>query len=241
MLRQALKLLILIHVGGDTKLDEGCRSLSHEIIAQTFPAIEDSEPVIATPCFIRGQMGPYLAEIAKTLMRDVLKRIEDLSLTPENCQYFPVVLSTFAVLFMAMESIQYHAAKESYHALYDSDAVRAGERQQALANEEEGVKNLLKFYADCFGDYHAKLHDHSASTFQHFTTTTATKSASGGDSERDRTIAYLRELKGAVDRARKYLIAKRDSTVAITRENVGKGDMSAYFDRLLAKLFLVRA
>ena len=207
-------------------------------MAQTFPEIEDTETEIATPCFIRGQLGPILANMAKKLMWDVLGRLEVLSLTPDNCQYFPITLSTFAALFMAVESIQYHAAKESYHTSYDSDADRALERTHALGNEAEGVENLLDFYAHTFGNCHANMHDPSVSIFQQFAAAAA-RSASGAEGERERTIEYLRNLKMAIDHARPYLLEKVDDM--FTHEKLEKGDMSVYFDRLLAKLFLTRA
>lgn len=51
-------------------------------------------------------------------------------------------------------------------------------------------------------------------------------------------MAYLQTIKDAVDRARRYLVRKKDG--GILGEGLGKGDMSVYFDRLLAKLFLLR-
>jgi len=207
-------------------------------VAQIFPEIGDTETVIATPCFIRGQMGPILAKMAKTLMWDVLGRLEVLSLTPDNCQYFPIILSTFAVLFMAVESIQYHAAKESYHTSYDTDIDRHNERIHVLDNEAEGVENLLNFYANCFGNCHANMHEPSVSSFQHFAAAAA-RSASGVEGERERTIEYLQSIKMAIDHARPYLLSKIDNMSR--NEKLEKGDMSVYFDRLLAKLFLTKA
>lgn len=237
-LRQALKLLILVHIGGDTKLDDNCHCESHNIVAKYFPEIEGSEPVVATPCFIRGQLGPVFAHLAKKLMKDVLSRLELLSLSRDNCQHFPIILSTFAVLFMAVETIQYHAAKESYHASYDTEAERTCEKIHVLANEEEGVENLLNFYNACFGNCHANLHDRSAAGFSHFAAAAARTNGGAGEGERERTVSYLKTIKKAVDRARHYLVRKKDR--GCVGDGLGKGDMSVYFDRLLAKLFLIR-
>lgn len=235
-LRQALKLLVLVHIGGDTKLDDKCYRTSHEIISRYFPETQDSETAMPTPCFIRGQLGPIFALLAKRLMKDVLARLE--ALAGESAQHFPVILSTFAVLFMAVETIQYHAAKESYHASYDSESIRNREKIHVLANEEEGVENLLNFYSACFGNCHANLHERSASGFQRFANDAA-KTGNGFESDKERTVAYLKTIKAAIDRARFYLVAKKDGVGE--QQGLGKGDMSVYFDRLLAKLFLTRA
>lgn len=237
-LRQALKLLILVHIGGDTELDVTCRCRPHNIVAQYFPEIQDSEPVVATPCFIRGQLGPIFAQLARKLMKDVLSRLEILSFSRDNCQHFPIILSTFAVLFMTVETIQYHAAKESYHASYDSEAARALDKTHVDANEQEGVENLLNFYNACFGNCHANLHNHNQTTYSKFAAAAARTNVGGGEADRERTVAYLQTIKDAVDRARHYLVRKKDG--GILGEGLGKGDMSVYFDRLLAKLFLLR-
>lgn len=188
--------------------------------------MQDSSPFVSTPCFIRGQLGPIFAKLATHHMKEVLGHLEKMSFSLDY-KLFPVVLSTFAVLFMAIESIQYHAAKESYHASYDSESARESEKIILDENDREGVENLLNFYKACFGECHTKLHDGVVS-YQHFASTTLSNAL-----DPKNTAAYLKILKGAIDKAKPYLVLKKNST------HESKDDMSFFFDRLLAKLFLI--
>lgn len=208
------------------QLDEDGQIFAHRIVSRYFSDIRDSVPVVALPCFIRGQLGPIFSGLAASHMKVVLSFLEKHS-SGDDYKRFPIILSTFAVLFMAIESIQYHAAKESYHASIDSDEDRETERTYLDANENEGVENLLNFYKACFGECHAKLHDGIAG-FQYFA---AASSSNARESET--TVTYLKTLKAAIDKARPYLNQKRKATAE------SKDDMSFYFDRLLAKLFLI--
>ena len=219
-------LLILVHIGGDAKLDEEGQAFSHNVVARYFPEIQDSAPFVSTPCFIRGQLGPIFANLAARHMKEVLTHLEEISFN-WDCKLFPIVLSTFAVLFMAIESIQYHAAKESYHASYDSESDRESEKVYLDENDKEGVENLLRFYKACFGECHAKLHDGIVG-FQHFAA-----AASSNARDPETTVAYLKALKGAIDKAKPYLTMKKNATLE------SKDDMTFFFDRLLAKLFLI--
>jgi len=225
-LRHALTLLILVHIGGDAKLDEEYQSFSHKVVARYFSEMRDSAPLEYTPCFIRGQLGPIFAKLAARHMKEVLSQLEEISFR-WDCKLFPVVLSTFAVLFMAIESIQYHAAMESYHASYDSETDRENEKIILDENDKEGVENLLNFYKACFGEWHAKLHD-GILGFQHFASTALSNTRNP-----EKTVAYLKKLKAAIDKAKPYLVRKKNATLE------SKDDMSFFFDRLLAKLFLI--
>jgi len=207
-------------------LDDEGQAFSHNIVAQYFPEIQDTAPFVSTPCFIRGQLGPIFANLAAHHMKKVLWHIEEISFS-SDCKLFPIVLSTYAVLFMAIESIQYHAAKESYHASYDKDSDRENEKAYLDENDKEGVQNLLNFYKVCFGECHAKLHDGIVG-FQHFAAITSSNSR-----DPEKTVTYLRTLKDTIDKAKPYLMRKRNTTLE------SKDDMSCFFDRLLAKLFLV--
>jgi hypothetical protein len=188
--------------------------------------MQDSAPFLSTPCFIRGQLGPIFAKLATHHMNEVLAHLGKISFS-SDCKLFSVVLSTYAVLFMAIESIQYHAAKESYHASYDNESDRLSEKIILDENDKEGVENLLNFYKACFGECHAKLHDGIVG-FQHFAS-----SALGNARDPEKTIAYLKKLKSAIDKAKPYLVRKKNATLE------SKDDMSFFFDRLLAKLFLI--
>jgi hypothetical protein len=208
------------------QLDDEGQAFSHNVVARYFPEFQDSAPFVSTPCFIRGQLGPIFASLATHHMKKVLWHLEEISFN-SDCKLFPVVLSTFAVLFMAIESIQYHSAKESYHASYDKESDRESEKFYLDENDKEGVQNLLNFYKACFGECHAKLHDGIVG-FQHFASI-----ASSNSRDPEKTVTYLRTLKDTIDKAKPYLMRKKNVTLE------PKDDMSCFFDRLLAKLFLV--
>lgn len=72
-----------------------------------------------TPCFIRGQLGAVIPHLAQDLLRESLNRLESICLA-RRCTDWPVVLATLATLCMAVESVQYHAAKEPYHVRFDA-------------------------------------------------------------------------------------------------------------------------
>ena len=219
-------LLILVHIGGDVKLDDEGQAFSHNIVGRYFPEFQDTAPFVSTPCFIRDQLGPIFAKLAAQHMKEVLTYLEEISFN-WDCKLFPIVLSTFAVFLMAIESIQYHAAKESYHASYDPVSDRESEKVILDENDKEGVENLLNFYKACFGECHAKLHDGIVG-FQHFAT-----AASSNARDPEKTVTYLKMLKSAIDKAKPYLTRKKNATLK------SKDDMSFFFDRLLAKLFLI--
>ncbi|QDS72754.1 hypothetical protein FKW77_004126 [Venturia effusa] len=109
LLQQALKLLITIHICGDIKISPN--EASQSIINDYLPNIPHSS---ITPCFIRSQLGPVFKEIASKLMKEVLTSLE-LHCLDKTCAHFPLVICTFAVLFMSVESIHYHAARDPYH------------------------------------------------------------------------------------------------------------------------------
>ncbi|KAF2435187.1 hypothetical protein EJ08DRAFT_392655 [Tothia fuscella] len=185
------------------------------------------------PCFIRGQLGPIFAELALEYLRDLLKELEFHCLS-RKCQHFPMVISTFAVVFMAVESIQYHSAKDAYHAHYDDggDAMVHSHRVDGplLVDKSEGVDALLRFYRACFSGCHAEALL-SVSKGKGIA-----KGDKGGESEGagDDGTVFVAGLKKAVEKVQYYL--KGRSKVSIPAKG---GDMTLLFDRLLAKLFLL--
>jgi hypothetical protein len=225
-LRDALKLLILIHVGGDLRIK--IDPTSKFIIQHFFPACTDPHRV--TPCFIRGQIGPVLSKIAHRLMREVLQQLEILSPT-RDCTRFPILFSTFSVLFMAVETLQYHLAKQPYHTHYDEPshaaAATAGCTPFATRNldEWEGAEILRNFYKATFpvcNSQARKLGD-GMPLPESWTT----------NSSEPETRHFFKTLNGAIDEARAYLIDKREVSV------VPANDMSCFFDHLLAKFYLM--
>jgi hypothetical protein len=223
-LREALKLLILVHVGGDLRIKANLNS--NFIIQHFFPTCTDPRRV--TPCFIRGQIGPVLSKIAHRLMREVLQQLEILSPTRAR---FPILFSTFSVLFMAVESLQYHLAKQPYHAHYDEPShtthSAAGCTPFATRNldEWEGAEILRNFYKSTFpvcNSQARKLGD-GMPLPESWTT----------NSSESETRDFFRTLNGAIDVARLYLLGKSERSV------VPASGMSCFFDHLLAKFYLM--
>ena len=111
ILQQSLKLLVLVHIGGDITLNVLDPAVAHMMAAVGLKtALADGAPAALTPCFIRGQLGAVIPVLAQELMRDVLAHLERLAFS-RQCSQWPVVVSSLAVLLMTVESIQYHAAK----------------------------------------------------------------------------------------------------------------------------------
>jgi len=120
---------------------------------------------------------------------------------------------------MAVESIHYHGAKDPYHTIYD-DTARIG----SITTTEEfencnGVKELLGFYhACCHGCHSETLLGSDAS-----------------NASLNRSSGVVQSLKNAVERARMYLVERSMASVS-----AHGGDITIFFDRLLAKLFLLK-
>ncbi|KAK3060490.1 hypothetical protein LTS18_008440, partial [Coniosporium uncinatum] len=182
LLLQALKLLVLVHVGDDLSLDP-----NDDIVRTWFPFFDTPDhpvpstctPREPTPCFIRGQFGAVMPALAERLMKDCLCRLEAMSLS-RQCRVWPVIFATFAVLLMTVETIQYHGAKEGYHAIYDDhDGGYRAEYDCQTASApvpimrpgrsvsedvmggtgDEEVDALLSFYKTCYSGCHSKLQD----------------------------------------------------------------------------------
>jgi hypothetical protein len=250
LLRQALKLLILIHIGGDTFIAP--TPSSRAIIANFFgPGIDDAN---VTPCFIRGQLGPVFTELALDKMREVLRGLEFHCLS-RKCQHFPLVIAAFAIVFMAVESIQYHSAKDPYHANHDTRSVggRGGSvfdshvTNPALTEEDSSsIDALLHFYKACFSGCHRdRLLSVSRGTGD---AADSGSSADGGSESTSPTVGvaegsasgtiFVARLKDAVERVKIYLYERSRAPVS-TNATAKGGDITVFFDRLLAKLFLL--
>ncbi|KAF2842764.1 hypothetical protein M501DRAFT_993526 [Patellaria atrata CBS 101060] len=222
ILHTALKLLVLVHIGDDIQVPHS--PAVQEILADVLP----NNPAVhagATPCFIRGQMGAVMPELARDLMRDILSNLERLSLS-RNCSQWPIVLSAFALVLMTIESVQYHAARVPYHCLYDGNAPSASEysnvkRQAAVleAVDEAGVDTLLNFYKLCYGECHARL----------------TEDAVEMEFERpDPGHRFVASLKRDMQACGAYFEERAKVKVG------GLEDMDLFFDRLVARLLLLR-
>jgi len=217
-LEQALKLLMLIHAGGDLRVKPEHTSLS--IARQYFPNVKLDK---VTPCFIRAQLGPIFSKMSHQYMLQVLKALEILSPT-DNPSKFPIIICTFSVLMMAMESLQFHVAKLPYHTHHDSPPPDLALLEPPTRDLDEMDKSdvLIRFYkaTNC----HARLNKLG-------TGGQASEVLAGLSCDAE-TRNILSSLHCAILSARPYLIAKRHNSLVLGT------DMTAFFDRLLSKMYL---
>jgi hypothetical protein len=229
---------MLIHIGGDLRLVKGDPTADH-ITDRFFPGIDHRR---VTPCFIRAQLGPVFSKLAHQLMKDVLRQLERLS-PMQDTTTFPMVISTFAVLFMALESLQYHFEKTAYHSIHDNPDHFLDPQDPEMKLTNEGSDILLRFYKatvchEQVGTLASGLR--TASTWPGVSPHAPTRhrnSSVGSYSgiTDDRTaINFVLSLRRHLFDIKPYLHqrAKADPIVA-------RGDMSVIFDRLLAQMFLI--
>lgn len=224
VLHQALKLLVLVHVGGDITLPSPSTDpVLEQLVLNTMSL---SEPITPTPCFIRSQFGSIMPSLALNLMREVLLSLEQLLLNRE-CHEWPVALATLIVVLMTIESIQYHAAKLPYHHSYDSGISRSKQEHDSKG-DDEGVKSLLAFYSACFPGCHARLRpDWEGGSHSGSQPGSLTGSSLSPD---DKFIDSVRE---AIRKASPEYLQKRAKA---TRAG---NDMGFFFDRLAARLLVL--
>jgi hypothetical protein len=199
---------------------------------------QHSHPDI-TPCFVRGQLGPAFNAIANRYMRNVLKELQNLSLS-KDCKNFPIILATFTVFWMTVESIEYHAKKVNFHAKWDncghdnppSSASSSCSDTDAGDLDISTLHYLLKFYQDSMGGCHAQLWS-APGSFKKFAT-----AANGSKEVTESSQQFLTKVNSALVRARSYLEMKRDGVAKDSEREGTKSDMTCFFDRRLAKFFL---
>lgn len=125
---------------------------------------------------------------------------------------------------MSVESIHYHAARDPYHvdhgAIDDDHTATQNDNssnfQSATPEAFEkftGVKELLSFYRACFSKCHSERFSTSAETS---------------------SVPVVESLREAVKNAKTYL--ERRGNDHVDKEI----DITIFFDRLLAKLFLLK-
>ena len=176
-----------------------------------------------TPCYIRAQLGPVFSQLSHRLMRTVLTELEILSPSKDVMQ-FPMLVSTFSVLLMAMESLQYHFCKIPYHTYHDNGGQMQDQNREPITrslDDLHGADILLRFYkaTNC----HAQIGQIGAESLIF---------PSAISVETDPT-GFLRDIKASVLQAKPYLQER------LKRQAARKADMSNIFDRLLAKLYLM--
>jgi hypothetical protein len=190
------------------------------IVKHYVPALNNFK---VTPCFIRSQLGPVFSQISHRLMRGALTELEILSQS-RDVSKFPMIVSTFSVLLMAMESLQYHFCKIPYHTHHDNPGqIKEQERDPKTRNLDElhGADVLLRFYkaTNC----HALIGKICSESALPAAVTTLEADPTG----------FLSDLKASVMQSESYLRVRLDTLI------VPRADMGSIFDRLLAKMYLM--
>lgn len=222
ILHQALKLLVLVHVGGDLTLPSRSKStVLANLIGSAMNLPDELEP---TPCFIRSQFGAVMPGLALSLMKDVLSSLEQLLLN-RDCDDWPATLAILITVLMTVESIHYHAAKLPYHSKYDAN--RPCNPEEDLKVDDEGVKTLLAFYSACFLGCHARLRPDWEGE--------ATGSAQYPRRHMSPEDTFVENVRDAIKKASSagYLSMKAS-------EKRQGDDMGFFFDRLVARLLLLK-
>jgi hypothetical protein len=220
VLQQALKLLVLVHIGGDLTLPSTSEDAVLAQLVRTTIGNMDSEGITPTPCFIRSQFGSVMPTLALSLMREVLSTLEQLLLNRE-CHEWPITLAVLIVVLMVIESIHYHAAKLPYHHAYGQPP-NATQIAQDRKVDEQGIESLFKFYTACFSGCHARLRPGWEG-----------ENTSQGIDADDKFIESVREaIKNASPGG--YLQKRA------TGDREGE-DMGYFFDRLVARLLVLKA
>jgi hypothetical protein len=218
VLRQALKLLVLVHVGGDITLPPpNTNPALSRLVQDTMAAFDESEP---TPCFIRSQFGSVMPGLALSLMKEVLSSLEQLLLN-RDCEDWPMALALLITVLMTIESIHYHAAKLPYHNSFDTP--RSSVSIDDLNVDDEGVTALLAFYTACFSGCQARLRpdwEGEASRPQ--------------KTSRPEDI-FVESVRECVKNANGVGYLSRKAT-----EKRQGDDMEYFFDRLVARLLLLK-
>ncbi|KAF2630887.1 hypothetical protein BU25DRAFT_455942 [Macroventuria anomochaeta] len=217
-LLQALKLLVLVHIGGDITLPKRTESrFLARLIHDTMNVSSEYRP---TPCFIRSQFGGIMPNLAHELMKSVLSSLE-LLLLGRNEGEWSVTLATLIVVLMTVESIHYHSAKRPYHEAHKPASSAAP--IDHVEGDDEAVNKLLKFYSACFSACHTRLRPDWEGEPDR-----AAVRASTSDT-------FIKSIREAVGKASPggYLLKKAHE------KRTDDEDMGFFFDRLVARLLLL--
>ncbi|KAF2405487.1 hypothetical protein EJ06DRAFT_27904 [Trichodelitschia bisporula] len=214
LLGNAFQLLVIIHVCRETTI---CwKDTPKESREALMPGYLGRDPG-GKPCFIRSQLGKVLSARARNLMAAILGKLEEICLSQKE-QHYPLILTTLAVLLMALEADQYHSAKIPYHADTCGHTHAPPVRPVASAIEES-VDILLGFFSSCFPRHHPEKNSMSPVKIH------------GKSAECESTIGVIGRIRVALEQAEDYLEEKRKMRPDDSR------DMSVFFDRFLARLF----
>lgn len=170
------------------------------------------------PCFIRGQLGRILPKLARRYLNELLERLELICLSKE-CDQWPVVLATLAVLLMALESIQYQSARVALHAVLDDNNSPKETWMLEKSLCQQGIDALIIFYRNCFPSCHRRLLTYGED-----------ERSRGGNLAQGMFIQSLRE---SIRNSRPYIEERK---YPVYNPNID--DFTNYFDRLLANFLI---
>jgi hypothetical protein len=220
-LGQAFKLLNLIHIGGDTRISSSPDS--RRILDHFFsPQVPEQD---AVPCYIRSQLGEVFSKLAVEYMKDVLAKLE-IECLNKRCSNFPMIIFTYTLLLMSVESIQHKTHKDNFHSV--QDGVEAGPCSSTTADDIDGIVDLVEFYKNCFAGCHRDRLLSSADGGQY-----GSKRNGAGSSfvAGEQALARLRE---SIQLAKPYLMERSKESL-----HTNGGDITVFFDQLVARLLLL--
>lgn len=219
-LMDALKLLVLVHGHDDISIPrvEEAPEIAHitSNILNIPLTAEFSRPSI---CYVRAQIRSKTLPLAEELAVRVFSYLERLCWGRRE-EDWPTVLALMLVLMMVLESVQYHASKRPYHVENDSDASHVVRDDGSAASL---ARTLVSLYAVSFSTCHARL-DLAKNL----------EPIAEGNERVPASLKFVYDLRKAMQQAEAthYLSAK-------VSQRRTEGDMSFFFDRLVAEVLLL--
>lgn len=154
LLRLALKLLVLTHVG--MKLETTDPTV-HEIMQIWNPFY--SQDYSISPCLLRASIGAATQKLAVELTEDLLKQLFQLSTSGQSTSV-PVILAVYVIVMLALESLLHHGSRTGRHVMLGDTAAQLKSTAAArLAGGAASATILLNLYRSCFQNCHAVLRE----------------------------------------------------------------------------------
>jgi hypothetical protein len=219
-LREALKLLVLVHCHDDVVIPEafGDSEIAHIAYNILNPPLTTEVPRPAI-CFVRAQIREKTPQLAEELTARVFSYLERLFQRGRE-EDWPTVLALMLVIMMVLETVQYHTSMRPYH--HESD-INTSHMEHNDTPGESASKTLLSVYAVSFSACHTRLD-----------LTKNLEPIAEGSESLPSSSKFVHNVRKSMQQAEatRYLSAK------ISQQRTD-GDMSFFFDRLVAKLLLL--